>query len=293
MLLQNIKYDISPLSDKIKPYLMNKKDFSLVTSPIYGGGTARAEFEVLSGLHSYGSIESVEFNVMQGSEMHTLLYALKNNNYQTIATIATGKGYFNSVKAYKSLGFEKVYFLEEEKDYIEKNGDKHIFDGDVFKYNIYKIQELLSSNNLPIFSYVLGMYGHFPYDRNKQKRMDIINIKQKDGNIKKILNQFYYRTEAIGNYIKKLQEISPNSIIYITSDHLPPLLNDDIKYKYNKHINISILLKDDKIINVTGKKYYEIPWLIWDILIQNKTKRTINDVLMQKLYFKAMAESIK
>jgi hypothetical protein len=136
------------------------------------------------------------------------------------------------------------------------------------------------------------MYGHFPYDRDQNKRPDVITSAHSDKRIQKIANQFHYRTKAMASYIKALLEIDPHSIIYITSDHLPPLLDKNVRYTLDKKTNISFLLKDGKNSDVPKKHHYEIPWLIWDMLKGTKTERIIENKNMENLYFKALSESI-
>ncbi len=60
-----------------------------------------------------------------------------------------------------------------------------------------------------------------------------------------------------------------------------------------KNISIAILLVDGKIIDVSGKKYYEIPWLFWDFLAEkSNTGENIDSKQMERLYYKILSESI-
>ena len=82
----------------------------------------------------------------------------------------------------------------------------------------------------------------------------------------RVANQFYYRTKALANYIDNILSVDPSSIIFITSDHLPPLLNNGIKYIKEKKENISLLLIDGKRIDINDLYYYDIPRLILKLL---------------------------
>ncbi len=291
-LINGLQFNKSPLAVELLPHLYKKNSFSHVISPAYGGGTAQVEFELLTGIKALAKIDSIEFNVMNGEKMSSFVDHLNQNGYKSIATIATGAGYFNSTQAYKSLGFDEVSFLEESKNFKKRKGDAKIFDGDLLDHNIEKIKKSVQNENTPLFNYVLGMYGHFPYKRNISERPDIIEVSHEDNRIKKISNQFFYRTKAIAKYINQLHSIDPNSIIYITSDHLPPLFGDEINYQLDKHINISLFIKGKVSINVSGKRHFEIPWLIWDSLTGTEHKRPLQDDKMEELYFKALSESV-
>jgi len=302
-------------------FLIENKHFSLVISPIYGGGTAQAEFEILTGVHAYAAVESIEFNTMDGFPLSSLVNRLKDHGYFTNAMIGTDSFCFNSRNAYKSLGFEQTIFLEEEKGFkkvkivfkrilgdksvvdedVEDNGfkrrvgDTRIFDGDIYEYNLKKLKSLLQNEKKPILNYILGMYGHASYARNIDVRPDLIEASHSDKRIHRVANQFYYRTKSLALFLDQLLQIDPHSIILVISDHMPPLISDKVKYKNDKYENIAILLSDTKTIDISGKKYFEIPWIIWDMLSGSKNRygtRNITNEEMQKIYFQILAQGM-
>ena len=190
------------------------------------------------------------------------------------------------------MGFDEISYLEEEESFKEKLSYGPIFDGDVFEHNIGHLKKILKQSDGPIFNYVLGMYGHLPYSRNKTERPDIAKITHPDDRVKRIANQFYYRTKAIATYIEQLIALDKNAIIYITSDHLPSILGGNTVYKLNNKSNISLFFNNGKTLDVSGKKYYELPWFIWDQLTQTETQRLIEDKQMETIYFQVLSESI-
>ncbi len=290
--IQNIHYNKNPLSPKLLPYLKNG-DFSHVISPVYGGNTAQAEFEILTGIHAFAKVDTIEFNILKGYKINAFLSALKSSGYQTKATIATSSQFFNSKLAYKSLGFDSVTFLKESPNFTPNPNDKKIFDGDLFNYNFKEIEENLKTSKQPLFNYILGMYGHVPYERNLKSRPNVITIKGKNyPAIKRVANQFYYRTQALAEYIKNIYTIDPTAIILISSDHIPAILNNKIKYKFDKHTNIALLLHNKEFQTFNTIPQYQLPHLIWKILTNNKELPNIDKQTMQKLYFKALYEGI-
>jgi len=142
-------------------------------------------------------------------------------------------------------------------------------------------------------SYILGMYGHFPYDRNLDIRPNVIKVTHQDSRVQKIANQFYYRTEALARYIDTILLNDPQSIIYISSDHLPPLLTNGITYKKPSLENIALLLMDGKPIDINGLYYYDIPRFIWKLL-QNDSNalKSIDKNIYEDIYFKALSEGL-
>ena len=290
-LLENIKFSQPILAAELSQYLNNQQDFSLVTSPIYGGGTAQAEFELLTGVKALAKVNQIEFNVMQGNATNSFVNHLKSNNYQTFATIAASSSFFNSKQAYQSLGFSNVTFMEEQEGFTRRNGEEPIFDGDLLEYNLQKLTAILKTTNKPIFNYVLGMYGHMPFARDLIKRPDISVVEHSDEKVKRISNQFYYRTKALAQYIKALIQLDPNSIIFITGDHLPSILNKNTQYSLDNKTNISLFIENGKTVDVSGKHFYEMPWFIWDKLSSVAHNRIIPAKKMESLYFTLLSES--
>ncbi|MCK5539138.1 MAG: sulfatase-like hydrolase/transferase, partial [Bacteroidales bacterium] len=290
-LIKDVTFNRSPLSQNIEKYL-GGSEFFYIKSPVYGGGTSQSEFEIFTAIPALSKVSSIEFNTLEGNQISGFVNALKHNGYKSKADIATYSGYYNSKDAYKSIGFDEAVFLEESNDFEIRVGDKKIFDGDLYDYNL----RTLKKQNLktPYLHYALGMYGHFPYDRNLEFRPDIITTTHKDKRIHRIANQFYYRTKALANHIDNILSADPSSIIFVASDHLPPLLTNGIKYTRSQTDNIGLLLIDGKTININGLRYYDIPRLIWKLLKNNNEELTkINAKVYEEIYFKALSESLQ
>jgi len=284
-LLKDIDYSPTPLSENMQNHL-NDNAFSKTVSPVYGGGTSQAEFEILTGVHAYAALNSAEFNILRGRQTSGFVDVLSEQGYDNIALIASKSTYYNSPVAYKSLGFKKTLFLEEAPDFQPNHDDDRIFDGDLYTYALKKREQLKS----PFLLYTLGMYGHLPYKRNTSLRPDIIKDSTDSENIHKISNQFYYRTKALSKYIDHIIQTDKNAVILVSSDHLPPILNNNIHYTEKKHINISLLLVDSKYIDISGQHYYEFSKTIMALLSHKKMPETSKDE-MHELYFKLLSES--
>ena len=291
-LFSSVQFNRSPVAIELEPYLHKQSRFSQVISPVYGGNTAQAEFELLTGVKALAKLNSIEFNVMNGSEVNGFVSHLKQRGYITTATVASSRQYFNSPLAYRSIGFDEVSFLEDSPNFEKHKNDVFIFDGSILEHNIEKIKGILQDSKRPVFNYVLGMYGHFPYKRNLADRPDIIEVDHKDKRVHRISNQFFYRTKAIAKYINDLLLIDPNSIIYITSDHLPPVIGSEVYYKLDKYINISLFIDAGIPLDISGTEYFKMPWIIWDILSGKEHKRYFQDGDMERLYFKVLSESM-
>ncbi|MDR3631116.1 MAG: sulfatase-like hydrolase/transferase [Desulfocapsaceae bacterium] len=206
-----------------------RKNMHIAQSPVFGGGTAQAEFEVLCGVPAYKLYSSAEFNMLNGTATPCLPGLLAGAGYRTIATQPFKPEFFNSDKAYRSLGFQETNFptiyAGNRPTYLKYDiPESYIFDGDLFDQNLSYVQKLLADGQ-PFLNYVLGIYGHMPHatDTNRFPPMvDIVGVR-KGSQTYLALQQFYYRAGALADYLKKLREMDPRGIILVTSDHLPPL----------------------------------------------------------------------
>ena len=291
-LIDEISLKSPIIADELLKYLGKDNDFSRIVTPIYGGGTAESEFELLTGIQGLGKVNQIEFNVMQGNRTDSFVNILRSQNYYAQATIAPSSEYFNSKRAYQSLGFDKVLYLQDDNLLKRDSDDETIFDGDLLDYNLKFIINHMATNRQPLFNYVLGMYGHLPFERNIKKRPDVVSNVHSDERLSRITNQFYYRTKALAMYLDQLTRIDPNAIIFITSDHLPSILGSQIHYKLNNKMNIALMLNGGKNSEINNKGLYQIPWLIWDKLSFQSLDRAMDESKMDELYFTLLSQSL-
>jgi phosphoglycerol transferase MdoB-like AlkP superfamily enzyme len=295
-LFEGVGYSRSPLADELKPFLLpTGTGFSHVVSPVYGGGTARACFELLSGLPSLGLVEPVEFNLMRKGRIEAFPAQLARNGYVTMATTAASSEYFNEPRAYASLAMDSVQFLGDPgSGFVPRPGDREIFDGDLFEHNLQRLGERrATAGGRPLLNYILGMYGHYPYNRNYKRRPDLIGDDSGIKDVRRIANQFYYRTQALGRYLAQLKAQDPTAIVLVTADHIPAILTAGIRYRHEKFVNSALLLDAFRPVDIGGRRQYEIPWLIWDLLRgEGEGRRPIAPAAMERLYYTALRQSI-
>ena len=253
--------------------------FGQSESVVFGGGTARAEFEILCGLPSLKLLGTEEFNLFNGNKVFCLPEILNLKGYETIVSYPHNPEIFNAAKAYKSLAFKKRYYSKDfQKDpksfYYEKSsGDPYITDEDLFKKNLKLVQKQLQ-NKKPFLNYIMTIYGHLPFDFNKEKRPEVISVSPKNQLLKNIANQHYYRTKALDNFLNNLIKLDPSSLILVISDHLPPIpggrkgykklgyfCKEDIKFEKCVLQNFFLLIdagQKEKWINIRHFHLYEI-----------------------------------
>ena len=277
---------LSPVSSELNQYLVREGTFSRDISPIYGGGTCQAEFELLTGLPALSLIENYEFLCLNGSPVDSFINRLKQNGYRAVATIGASSKFFNSKNAYKSIGFDEVHFEDDDPYFSSAPGDTNIFDGDLLDADAERLERrwLTRDKGHPVVNYVLGFYGHCPIRRDSNKeRPDAIHLKGEIAEVGYMANQFYYRTKAVARFLARLATMDPDSVVLVISDHLPFPPASAIQYDGDKRDNITILLDRFRPLDVSGKHYYEIPHVLWKLLGNDPDPLHIDTVSPQAL----------
>ena len=104
-----------------------------------------------------------------------------------------------------------------------------LYDGSLLRQNL----EFIRKQKGPYLNYVLGIYGHHPYQRNLEKRPNIWQSDSAPSHFLRSMNQNLYRLLELSSYLKDLMIYDPNSIIIVIGDHMPPFGRDIFeKYKY-------------------------------------------------------------
>ncbi|MGF1642644.1 MAG: LTA synthase family protein [Thiotrichales bacterium] len=315
--LEHLRLNRDPIHPALRELLPNGTGY-LSRSPVFGGYTAQAEFEILCGVPAMQRLGTIEFNVFSGRGIHCVPDTLRALGYVTIATNGYKPNFFNAMTAYRGLGFEEIHFPYE---YVPKlrsyfsigdvSGEKYMFDRTLFEQNLAFIRERLNDDsNRPILNYLLTIFGHYPFWLNEDKRPRIIHALNKepvDSELLTIANQTYYRSEALAWFIKELQALDPEGIVLVVSDHLPPLKDRRAAYERLGYLNgesdgtqLTLLAVYDRghAVNLDILPQYEIPTLLYWLLTDrgfcdepNCAQRT-PDVLLRD-YLQLMARATR
>ncbi len=318
-LLRNAHYSRNPAHPEFEAFFKGKAGLSI--SPVFGGSTAQAEFEVLCGVPAMRELAGIEFDVFTGAKTLCLSNVLDQAGYHTMATNAFYPDFFNATKAYEGLGFENIYYPSEYApvggSYF-RTGDVtdefFMFDGDLFSQNLAFVSDWIRQNpGKPLLNYIMTVYGHTPHLINLQKRPKVVDIsgmgKLPDDQLERAVNQFYYRTEVLAAYVKGLVRIDPHSIIILVSDHLPsltygPNTYQELHYLDNSpdaiHLNRVYIIENGRPVRFETIHHYDIPRIILGYLTQDKVRHTLalknenqkNEADLREQYLTVMAHAM-
>jgi phosphoglycerol transferase MdoB-like AlkP superfamily enzyme len=260
-------------------------DAGLSISPVFGGATSQAEFEVLCGVPAFEKLSSVEFNVFTGSAVHCLPGLLADAGYRSVASNAYKPNFFNTVPAYQGMGFSESYFpmefLANQNSYLhfgDPGTEEFLFDAKLFAQNREFVQRHLQQHpDRPILNYLLTIYGHTPHVLDPQKRPERINLHSayKDDHLQRATNQFYYRSQAIAEHINTLIKMDPQSLIIFMSDHVPPLRNGPNTYHALHYMgdiehaifyNPIVIIENGKVRKYPTLHHYDLSGVILNYL---------------------------
>ena len=292
-LLRNARFSRNPEHPAFEAIFHDKGGFSV--SPVFGGSTAQAEFEVLCGVPAMRELSGIEFDVFTGSQTLCLPNILKQAGYHTMAANAFLPDFFNSTKGYEGVGFEKIYYPVEYAPKVETylrvgdtSDEEFMYDGDLFSQNLAFVSDWLTQNpDRPLLNYIMTIYGHTPHMINLDKRPRAVEIMGmgafRDDQLERAVNQYYYRTEVIAAYVKELMRIDPGSIIILVSDHLPsltygPNTYKDLQYLGNTedsiHLNRIYIVENGRAVRYDTIHHYDVPRLILNYVTQAKSSQT-------------------
>lgn len=280
-LFSRLRFSSSPVHPDFERLFGDQLGLSL--SPVFGGGTAQAEFEVLCGTPAFEKLSSVEFNVFTGAAAHCLPDLLNRIGYRSVASNAYKPNFFNALPAYQGAGFVESYFPQEfsgsRPSYLrfgDPGEEEYLFDGDLFSQNLAFVKQHLEQHpDAPLFNYLMTIYGHTPnlLDRNKRPERITLESDYHDDQLHRAVNQFYYRTEAIAHFVEQLLALDQNSLIILVSDHVPPLRNglntyDKLGYMNNAenhyYTNRIAIIENGQPKVYPPIHHYEVPAIILD-----------------------------
>lgn len=129
-------------------------------SPVYGGNTVNASFEILTGLPSKSVLNGVIYQSYYNDFSNhslTLPQSFHNNQFRTFAAHNFKKSFWQRNTVLKKFGFDTFYGLKDMKGNINSRWSR-----DYVLYN--KSKEFLNANkNEKVFSFLTTMYLHGPY----------------------------------------------------------------------------------------------------------------------------------
>lgn len=186
-------------------------------SPVFGGYTANAEFEVLCGfpvLH-----DNVFFEGRLRRDVPCLPRHLAQAGYRSLASHPNAAPFWNRINAYQRIGFDQYW---SERDFVLDDMNREFLsDASLYRQVLARIEPALAVGE-PLFNYVLTYFGHLDYPLN-EARPARITARSDNPLVAAYANTVYYKTRELMAFLAELRARDPQALIVIFGDHLPAL----------------------------------------------------------------------
>lgn len=177
-------------------------------SPAYGGGTANAAFEMLTGLPAKGHLKGIiyqEYAPIIHGTADALPQRLRQSGYTTLAAHNFTRKFWQRHVVLPKIGFDAFHGIED----IGYDG-KSYFPEDSVLFD-FSEQLLLQYSTNPIFLHLTTVYSHGPYA-----------VDMDDGE-KDYQRKIQKTIQDIAQFAKQLQHSNRNIVILVYGDHKPAL----------------------------------------------------------------------
>lgn len=188
---------------------------SHILSPSFGGATANAEFEALCGMPASSSRVLFEGGLKR--PLHCLPRLLRDAGYTTMASHPYKSNFWGREAAYQHAGFE-AYFPIDAYELDDMDG---MFLSDYSSYR--QVLDRQDSASPPLFSYVVSLSSHYPFQRNTSARPDVLTVTPADGLLGEYANALAWSTSAFMDYLEHVLSRDPTALVVAFGDHAPVL----------------------------------------------------------------------
>lgn len=186
-------------------------------SPVIGGSTANAEFEVLCALPAPSN--SIAFLESLKKTTPCLPGLFQKLGYRTMASHAHRASNWGRDKAYARVGFEE--FNPVDAFDLDDMDGPFLADGSMFRQNLAMVA---TQSVRPTFNYVVSLSSHWAFARDRKRRPD--KVPYAGEGLKLLpdyLNASAYTTAAVMDWTEKVLASDPDALIVMFGDHAPVL----------------------------------------------------------------------
>jgi phosphoglycerol transferase MdoB-like AlkP superfamily enzyme len=215
LLLKQAGYSQDPLSPAFRR-LWKRTGYSHAMSPVFGGYTANAEFEILCGFPVVE--DNVKFERQLLNDVPCLPHLLAEKyDYLTVASHPNVPVFWNRVNAYRRMGFQ-TYWSKPDFQLDDMNRN-FLSDASLYRQVLEKISDPAFSGK-PLLNYIVTYFGHWNYPLN-EVRPERITTTSEVEEVGSYANTIYYKSLELMSFLEQLQAQDPESIIVLFGDHLP------------------------------------------------------------------------
>ncbi|MDD5010800.1 MAG: LTA synthase family protein [Phycisphaerae bacterium] len=235
--LPNIEY-----SAPVNPYFqeLKKQNYLKWFSPAFGGQTANAEFEIITGYPlALLSQQVVPYRLYCRQKVPSIASILSSAGYKSIMIHPYYRNFWSRNTVIPNLGFDEFIALENMKHTAKKG--EFISDDSL----VSEALDILKTGKGPVFLYLMTVQNHYPfapgrYD-NYDDKIKVNSAKlneEENGILESYANGVLDSDRALRRLIKYIKKNSATpTLVLFLGDHLPTLKGHQIYDKLGYNLN--------------------------------------------------------
>lgn len=268
---------------EIIPYIKNITENTIkgwLQVPVFGGGTADSEYEVLTGnVKTFHPNGTTAYQLYTHDLEYGLASKLKKQGYYTIAMHPFNAINWNRVNVYNNMGFDEFISIENWEDPIEKVLWT-ASDETAYKKVIKKIHEKKKDDKQFIF--LVTMQNHGGYDRESYNYHPTVSLAYGDvqyPQTETYLSAIKESDSAFEKLIEYFSNVEERTMIVMFGDHQPAVENAFYEELFGKALG-DLELEEKQLM-------YRTPYLIWtnyesaSLVEQNMSSNFLGSYILQ------------
>ncbi|EMR06627.1 Lipoteichoic acid synthase 1 [Bhargavaea cecembensis DSE10] len=222
LLSEDLKFNQDPMPN------VREMQSGWFLAPVFGGGTANSEFEVLTGMsNAFLPNGSVPYQQYITSDIPALPNYLKSFGYRTLAVHPYPKWFWNRESVYQHMGFDDFIDIDrlDNPEYI----GPYVGDAEVTREIVRQVED----SEDPLFLYAVTMQNHISYNPG---RYEEVKITSQGGGLtpemRSIVDLYAQGVLDADQALKDLMDtLEEPTVIVFFGDHMPSLGLDYQAYK--------------------------------------------------------------
>lgn len=212
---------VTPFADALEENTI--RGYALTS--IFGGTTANAEFEFLTGFSMANVPEgSCPYQQYINADTFSIARVLKELGYRTFATHPYLSSGWNRTNVYPKLGFDEMTF---EEDYpYQQMLREFISDREMYGY---VMDVLTQKGEEPLFLFGITMQNHGDYNYtgdNYQQKIFLEGYEGQHPMAEQYLNLLHESDKAMEDFFGRLEDYPEDTIVLFFGDHFPQVEGD-------------------------------------------------------------------
>jgi len=212
---------VTPFADSLRENTV--RGYALTS--VFGGTTANAEFEFLTGFSMSGLPDgSCPYQQYVNAPLFSLAHLLDSYGYQTFATHPYFASGWNRPAVYPHLGFERMTF---DSDYPYQDLIREfVSDREMYAY---VVDALKTKSEEPMFLFGITMQNHGDYiytGENYTQTIFLEGYEMQHPMAEQYLTLLHESDRAMEQFFRELETLEEDTVVLFFGDHFPQVEGD-------------------------------------------------------------------